>query len=384
VKRSAQTLAVVLCSGLLLVSPAARASALDDLMNAAGQGMPNVPEPSGPSRADDDSDDRDNRRNRQEEEQERQEQLRQQRWEEQRQQQAEQARQEALRRQREEAERQAELQRQAERERQERAARERREREERERQEALRRAREAQERLERQRHQAAVAARAQWTADDQKNEAAFDGLLSPPGTPDNDPNVVDLTDATHLTPVLLRDGGPRVSLRIKPPPLPQPELILDPRREAPEPPPPPPQWELDLKGKLTDLGFAYASMYLKSKVEGLASIPELAKDAVDLRKRLTEHCTSYLDNLFRTAREAADPRANYAVLSDRTWNQFQTASANFDEDARRGVQNNVATTSSGALPEGTAAEVGIGMGQAQLQDTQELKKWGDEHASDAP
>jgi hypothetical protein len=161
-------------------------------------------------------------------------------------------------------------------------------------------------------------------------------------------------------------------------------LILDPRHEATDPPQPPPQWELDLKGKLTDLGFAYVSIYLKSKVDGLASVPELAKDAVDLRKRLSEHCTSYLDNLFRTAREAADPRANYAVLSERAWGHFQTAADNLDEDARRGVQNNVATTSSGALPEGTAAEVGIGMGQAQQQDTQELKKWGDEHASDAP
>lgn len=52
-----------------------------------------------------------------------------------------------------------------------------------------------------------------------------------------------------------------------------------------------------------------------------------------------------------------------------------------DEDANNGIRNNLATTSSGALPEGFhATEVGIGMGQAQLQDIEELKKSGEEKA----
>ena len=387
--RSAYYLRLALCSGLLWIPRSVSASALGDLMDAAGQRMPNVPEPPEPTREDDDNDrsERRNPRQEREDEEERQRQAaqwQQQQAEQERQQQAERAQQEETRRQEEMRQRQEEAARQ-EQLRQARLEQERRDQEERARQEALRRQREEEARQARLRAQAA-AARSQWVNADAKNEGAFDDIFaasSGAGSSGNDPNVVDLTDATNLTPALLRGGGPRVSLRIKPPPLPEPEATVDFRGQPPEPPAPPPQWHLDPNGKLTDLGFAYASMYLKSKVDGLASIPELTKDALDLRKRLTEHCTSYLDNLFATARQAANPNADLGALSERTWKTFETAAGNFDEDARRGAQNAGATTSSGALPEGSSsAELGIGTGQAQIQDTQELKKWGDEHASD--
>ena len=449
-KKPARLFILLLVSGALLRFPAhAPASALDDLTNAAGQGMPNVPEPPAPTRADDDDYAARRERYRQmQEEEEREREARRQRWEQearerrerdererqqreareqadrerqdemrreqqrrdqenrdnrqraaedeqedrraeyrrQEQQQQLQARQQLQaqqqRRDQEERARQEELRRQqAERERQERIrqeqlARERREAEERARQEALRRQREEEARQARLRAQAA-AARSQWAADDERNGGAFDDIFAGPAA--NDPNTVDLTTATGRTPAILRGGGSPVSLRIKPPPVPRPEATVDRLEEPPEPPPPPPRWQLDLNSKLTDLGFAYVSMYLKSKVDGLASIPELTKDALDLHKRLREHTTGYLDKLFATAGQAADPNADLGALSDRTWSNFQNAAANFDEDAHRGMQNNAATMSGGSLPEGShAAEVGIGQGQAQLQDTQELVKWCEE------
>ncbi len=431
-------------SGLLWLPARAPASALDDLRDAAGRDLPNVPEPSAPTPDDDDGyAERRERYRQMQEEEEREKEARRQQWEQEareRQERDERERQEDQRRQQEESDRrdeqrreqqvrdqedhysrqreedeevvqqadqrreeqqrlqaeqqrrdqaenarQAELRRQKEaarleRLRQEQLAKERREQEERARQEALRRQQEEEARQARLRAQAA-AARAQWAADDERNGNSFDDIFA--GATESDPNVVDLSDSTSLTPALLRGGGPHVSLRIKPPPLPRPEVTMEVSNDPRELPPPPPRWHPDMKGKLTDLGFAYVSMYLKSKVDGLASIPELAKDAVDLRKRLGEHTTGYLDGLFATARQATDPNANLGALSERTWTRFERAAADYDEDARRGMQNNAATMSSGSLPEGSsAAEVGIGQGQAQLQDVQELRKWTEEHGSD--
>ncbi len=447
-KKPVRLFVLLLVSGALLRFPAhAPASALDDLTDAAGQGLPNVPEPPAPTPADDDGyAERRERYRQMQEEEEREKEARRQQWEQearerqerdererqereareqdererqnemrreqqrrdqesrddrrredeeeaadrraeyrrqqqeqqlqaqqQRRDQEERARQEELRRQQEERERQERL-------RQEQLARERREAEERARQEALRRQREEEARQARLRAQAA-AARSQWAADDERNGSAFDDIFG--GAAANDPDTVDLTTATGRTPALLRGGGSPVSLRTKPPPVPRPEATLDRLEDPPEPPPPPPRWQLDLKSKLTDLGFAYVSMYLKSKVDGLASIPELTKDAFDLHKRLREHTNGYLDHLFATAGQATDPNADLGALSDRHWSNVQTVAANYDEDARRAAQNNVATTSSGAHPEGSpAAEVGIGQGQAQLQDTQELVKWCEEHPSE--
>jgi hypothetical protein len=373
------SLGLVLCGGLLWTPPSAPASALDDLTNAAGQGLPNVPMPSEPTR-EDGPDDRQTNQEAQNEENQRQEQLRQQQAEQERREQAEQAREEALRREKKEQEaRQEQLrQQQAEQERLAKA--------EQERQEELRRQREEQERQEKlRREQAAVAARAHWSNDDEKNANAFDDIFaatSGTGTGRDDPNVVDLTDAGRLVPAILRGGGPKVFLRIKPPPLPEPESTVTSIPEEPEFAPPP-KWHVDWDGKLKDLGFAYASMYLKSKVEGLASIPELAKDSLDLKKKLNTHVSEYLERVFSTAGQAANPNANDAALADQTWSHFQTSAADIDEDARSGIHNNLATTSSGGVPEDSPAGAGIGIAQTQMQDTAELKKWAEAREGDA-
>jgi flagellar biosynthesis GTPase FlhF len=356
-KRPAWRLGLVLFGGLLCTTQPILASALDDLKDAAGQGLPDVPTPSGPTRVDD-SDDRESSQesqNAQNNENQRQEQLRQK--------QAEQARQEELHRQQEEEQRQEQLrQKQAEIERQEKL---RRQREEKERQEKLRR------------EQAAVAARAHWSNDDKKNANAFDDVFADPScanTNGDASNAVDLTDATKLVPTILRGAGARVSLRIKPPPLPEPESTVASIPEEPEFAPPP-KWRVDWDGKLRELGFAYASMYLKSKVEGLASIPELAKDSLNLKKKLNAHVSQYLERVFSTAGQVANPNADVAALADQTWSHFQTAAADIDEDARSGIQNNLGTTSGGAVPEDSPAGAGIGIAQTQVQDTAEVKKW---------
>ena len=354
-------LALLLCGGLLGATPSAPASGLSDLIDAAGRGLPDVPEPPEPTRVDDPDTDSPTQ-DPPEEESAHEEELRLQQAEQERLAQEAQAR-----REKEEAERRAKAE-------QERVARE----EQARREAQLQREREEKARQERLRQQAA-AARVQWASEDEKNDAAFDDILSIPGGADaagGDPNVVDLSDSTHLVPALLGGGPPRVSLRIKPPPLPTPEFTLPATGSERELPEPPPRWHPDWEGKFKDLGFAYASMYLKDKIDGLASIPELVKDSLDLKKKLNEHCNEYLGSLFSTASQAANPRANYAILADQAEERFQGFAAAVDEDARSGIRNNLATTSSGALPEGSdVAEVGIGMGQSQLQDVQELKKW---------
>jgi hypothetical protein len=374
-KKTARCLGLVLCGGLLWFPPSALASALDDLTDAAGQGLPNVPMPSEPTRVDDPND-RQSNQDAQNDEAQRQEQLRQQQAEQQRQEQAEQARQEELRRQQEEQKRQEQL-------RQLRAEQERQARVERERQEALRRQREEQERLEKLRREtAAVEARASWATQDEKNSNAFDDVFAATSGPDtfrDSPNSVGLTDASAI----LSRGGSKGALRIKPPPLPKPDFVLVASREDPESAETP-RWHIDWDGRLKDLRFAYISMYLKSKIEGLASIPEMLKDSLDLKKKLNTHVSDYLKRLFSVAGESTDPNADDAALAEKAWNNFHTAAANIDEDARDGIRNNLGTTSGGALPEDSPAAAGIGIGQQQLQDTAERKKWGESDAHGDP
>jgi len=119
-------------------------------------------------------------------------------------------------------------------------------------------------------------------------------------------------------------------------------------------------------------------------VDGLASIPELVKDSLDLKKKLNAHVSEYLERLFSVAGQAANPNADDAALAEETWRNFQTSASNFDEDARSGIRNNLATTSGGVVPEDSAAGAGIGIAQAQLQDTEERKKWGSADARGEP
>ncbi len=353
-KRRAQILGTVL-GGVLLCAPLPlRATALDDLINAAGQGLPNVPDASPPQRVDgEDTGDSDydygeEERLRQAQEQAAREQ-----------------------REKEERERQRLEQERLEKERQ-RLERERLAREE---QERLRR--EAEARRARLRQQAA-AAHQHWLGEDERNRAAFDDVFADSGTAaaEGDPGAVDLSNARALVPTLLRGAPtPQPSLRIKAPPLPPPEFTVPAGTEAPEPAVLP-FWRPDWERKLADMGFAYASMYLKARIDGLGSIPEMLKDSLDLKKKLGRRFTDHLENVFATAQLATRPDADLGALSDRAERQFRSFAAAVDEDARNGIRDTIATTGGGALGDGAeAAEFGIAAGREHLQDLQELEKW---------
>ena len=335
-------------------------SALGDLINAAGQGLPNVPDASPPERVDGDERDDSGDYYREIERQREAEAERQ----------AQAAREQRLR---EELERQRLEQQRLEQERQ-RLERERLAREEQERQR-----REAQARQLRLRQQAA-AARTQWLADDQRLGAAFDDIFGGADSTGSDPAVVDLTHSRTLRPALLRGGAaPGPSLRIRPPPLPAPQIIV-PADEKPPEPTVITFWRPDWERKLTDMGFAYASMYLKTKIDGLGSIPEMIKDSLDLRQKLARRFDDHLKGVFATAQLATDPHADLGALSDRAEKQFQSFAAAVDEDARNGIRDSIATTGGGSLGDGAeAAEFGIAAGREHLQDLQELKKWCDEN-----
>jgi len=356
-KQRAPVLGLALGFALLGGPPPLQATALDDLINAAGQGLPNVPDASPPQRVDGE-DTGDSGYDYGEEERLRQ---------------AQAAREQ---REREERERQRLEQERLEKERQ-RLERERLAREE---QERLRR--EAEARRTRLRQQAATA-RQHWIGEDERNRAAFDDVFAnsaPAAAAEGDANVVDLSTARTFTPALLRSASPPVpSLRIKPPPLPPPEFTLSSAPAAPEPVVLP-FWRPDWERKLTDMGFAYASLYLKAKIDGLGSIPEILKDSLDLRTKLGRRFTDHLDNVFATAQLATDPHADLGALADRAERQFRSFAAAVDEDARNGVRDTIATTGGGALGDGAeAAEFGIAAGREHLQDLQELKKWCDEN-----
>ncbi len=362
-KRRAQVLVLALGCALAGGQVLLGGSALDDLINAGGRGLPNVPDVPPPERVDGpDTDDSD----RAEAEAERQRE----------------AQAEAERRAQAERERREQAERERQRLEQERLEQERqrleRERLAREEQERLRR--EAEARRQRLRQQAADA-RQHWVGEDERNRAAFDDVFGNSTTAGGgDPNVVDLSTAHSLTPSLLRGqrtAGP--TLRTKPPPLPPAEFTIPAGAEAPEPRVLP-FWRPDWERKLTDMGFAYASMYLKSKIDGLGSIPEMLKDSLDLRKKLGRRFTDHIENVFAAAQLATDPDANLGALSDRTERQFRSFAAAVDEDARNGIRDTIATTGGGSLGEGAeAAEFGVAAGREHLQDLQELKKWAEEN-----
>jgi hypothetical protein len=350
--RPLRILAVALGCGACALPPRLNAGAWDQLQNMAGGSVPSVPEPSGP-KSDGDSSGGQSSSD------------------------AESADDAAA-----EAEAQAELDRleaelraKQEREEQARLAREEQERQQRaeaERQEKLR--------------QQAAAARQQWAAQDEKNGAAFDDVFARASTGGDvgDPNTVDLSHTgPHPTPQLPGGGPMRPKrLRAQPPPVPDFTLV-----DTPEPLPPPTRWWWpDFKRKTNDMAFAYASMYLKSKIEGLGSLPEKLKDSLDLREKLSARFTQHLESVFDIAGQAADPRSNWAVLAERSEKEFQAFGAAVDEDARNGIRDTIATSGSGSLPEDGAdvAEYGISAGREHLQDLQERQKWCDEHRKKRP
>lgn len=369
-KRRAQVLTLALGCAWLGEPSLLRASALDDLINAAGHGLPNVPDVPPPERVDGPDTD-DSGYDYAEEERQRQAQA-----EAERQAQAERERREQEERERQRAE-QARLEEERQRLERERLAREE--------QERVRR--EAEARRVRLRQQAA-AARQHWVGEDERNRAAFDDVFNDSGTAAaaaGDPNVVDLSSARTLAPSLLRgQRAPGPSLRTKPPPLPAPEFTVSSALSPPEPTVLP-FWRPDWERKLADMGFAYASLYLKAKIDGLGSIPEMLKDSLDLRKKLARRFTDHVETVFATAQLATNPDADLGALSDRAERQFRAFAAAVDEDARNGIRDTIATTGGGALGEGTeAAEYGVAAGREHLQDLQELKKWGDENPSRRP
>jgi hypothetical protein len=256
-----------------------------------------------------------------------------------------------------------------------------------ERAEQERLAREAQERKQReeaarqeQLRTLAVAAHQQWLATDERNGAAFDDVFAPGSDAGatGDPNVVDLSSSVHLAPALLRGNAAGRPSRLKPPPPPVPDFTLGPTAEEP---PPSAFWWPDFERKTNDTAFACASMYLKSKVRGLGTIPEKIKDSLELRKKLAARFVQHIASVFAIADQATDPRANWSELAERSGTQFKAFASAVDEESRNGIRDTLATSGSGALPEdgAEAAEFGIAAGREHLQDFQEYKKWCDEN-----
>lgn len=345
--RHVRSLVLVLGCSLLGLPLPLRAAAIDQLRNLAGGSVPAVPEPSGPSPVEDSGGGQSTATN------------------------------SAAADAAAEAEADAELDRleaeylaKQERAEKERLARE--EQEGKQREEAAR-----QERL----RTLAAAAHQQWLATDERNGAAFDDVFAPgsDAVAASDPNVVDLSSSSPSVPPHLRGNAAGRPPRLKPVPPPVPDFTLMP--EAEEPPPPTAFWWPDFERKTNDTAFACASMYLKSKVRGLGSIPEKIKDSLDLRKKLSERFTQHIESVFAIAGEATDSRANWSVLADRSETQFKAFGAAVDEESRNGIRDTLATSGSGALPEdgAEAAEFGISAGREHLQDFQEYKKWCDEN-----
>jgi hypothetical protein len=163
-----------------------------------------------------------------------------------------------------------------------------------------------------------------------------------------------------------------VSLRVKPPPIPEDECTLPLASDSP----PVNGWSLstrawspDWEGKATDMGFAYVSMWLKSRVEGLASIPELTKDSLDFRKKLGDNIDEFMKKQFGVMVKATNPNADLGRMADESWSSFQTSAAKMDSSVRNAVQNNLSTTA--PVPEGSSAGAGIETGRVLLQDNED-------------
>jgi len=347
--RHARALVLALGCSLLGLPEPLRAAAIDQLRNLAGGSAPSVPEPSGPSPVEDSGGGQSTATNN--------------------------AAADAAAAAEADAELdrlEAEYQAQQERAEKERLARE----------EQERKRREEEARQERLRTQAA-AAHQQWLATDERNGAAFDDVFAHSAAAGdgaaNDPNVVDLSSSSPSATPHLRSNAAGRPRRLKPAPPPVPDFTLMPA--ADDPPPPPAFWWPDFERKTNDTAFACVSMYLKSKVRGLGTIPEKIKDSLELRKKLSERFTQHIESVFAIAGQATDPSANWSVLAERSETQFKVFASAVDEEARNGIRDTLATSGSGALPEdgAEAAEFGISAGREHLQDFQEYKKWCDEN-----
>lgn len=144
------------------------------------------------------------------------------------------------------------------------------------------------------------------------------------------------------------------------------------------------KWHPYVQGKVTDLELAYVYMGIKEmggdSVQALASLPEKAKNALDLKKNLSEHITEYLSSIFSIAGQATDPGANYTALGDQLSDTFQASGTNFRDDANKGMSNNFWLRLGGTIQEGSPAEVGAGIAQGLSDDTHDLI-FGANHAS---
>lgn len=136
------------------------------------------------------------------------------------------------------------------------------------------------------------------------------------------------------------------------------------------------RWHPYVNGKVTDLELAYVYMGIKEmggdSVQALASLPERAKNALDLKKNLSEHITEYLDSLFSIMGQATNRDANYTALADRLSARFEASGTNFRDDANRGMSNNFWLRLGGTVQEGSPAEVGAGIAQGLSDDTHDL------------
>jgi len=219
-------------------------------------------------------------------------------------------------------------------------------------------------------------------------------VANSPDLPNSDPSVVDLQGSSlvvrlpqHPVPVAAHGRGRTIARSAKQAPATQ---KSDDNWQEDKPAPDPiigekyrKWWAKNhpyLEEKITDLELAYLFMAIKEmggdSVQALASLPEKAKEAIDLKKNVSKHVQEYLESLFSIARQSTDFRADDVDLSDQVFQRFEASGADFQNDANKGMSGNFYLRIGGTLQEGSPQEAGIGIAQGLSSDLPERMKWG--------
>jgi hypothetical protein len=212
------------------------------------------------------------------------------------------------------------------------------------------------------------------------------------GVPDpfaSDPSVVDLRGSSLVvqpfqppTGVAINGRNPMV------PPLPTRASVTPPwgdNWQEPEPPPEDPgklgKWWTHVRSytgdKVTELGWAELFLGIKeaggNSIDALASIPEKAKAAFDLKKNLEKSVNRSVGSTFSMAEQLTNFRANGDGLVNRSDESLHTDVTNFTDNAKKGIFDNLSIN---VAPEGAVSETGVGIAQGVNSDLADWMKWG--------
>jgi hypothetical protein len=212
------------------------------------------------------------------------------------------------------------------------------------------------------------------------------------GVPDafaSDPSVVDLRGSSLVVQPLRPPTGVAINGRNSPIPRPMTQASVTPpwgdNWSESEPPPDPSskwgKWWTHVRsytnGKVIDLNLAYLFMGIKeaggNSIDALASIPEKAKAAIDLKKNLEESVNRSVGSTFSIAGQLTNPNADGDALVNQWSERFHTGANNFTDNSRKGIFDNLSIN---IAPEGAVSETGIGIAQGVHSDLADWFKWG--------